>query len=82
MERTTLVRNLRPLERDGLIRVTGGGRGGRVELAITDKGRKAMAKIYPVWRAAQVKVIETLGARRWSAIIGDLEQAALKLNKQ
>jgi hypothetical protein len=41
-----------------------------------------MAKIYPVWRAAQVKVIETLGARRWSAIISDLEQAALKLNKQ
>lgn len=82
MERTTLVRNLRPLERDGLIRVTGGGRGGRVELAITDKGRKAMAKIYPVWRAAQAKVIETLGARRWSAIINDLEQAALKLSQQ
>src|SRR3974390_2470096 len=43
MERTTLVRNLRPLQRDGLIRATGGGRGGRVELSITDKGRKALA---------------------------------------
>lgn len=82
MERTTLVRNLRPLERDGLIRVTSAGRGGRVELTITDKGRKAMAKIYPVWRAAQEKVVETLGAQRWSAIINDLEQAALKLSSQ
>src|SRR6266567_1268215 len=27
MERTTLVRNLRPLQRDGFVRVSGGGRG-------------------------------------------------------
>ena len=81
MERTTLVRNLRPLQRDGLVRVTGGGRGGKVELAITEKGRKALAKMLPAWRAAQEKVVETLGAQRWSAILSDLEQAALKLNK-
>ena len=80
MERTTLVRNLRPLQRDGLVRVTGGGRGGKVELAITEKGRKALAKMLPAWRAAQEKVVETLGAQRWSAIITDLEQAALKLS--
>ena len=40
MDRTTLVRNLRPLQRDGLAQAVGGGRGGRVELAITAKGRK------------------------------------------
>ncbi|MGH7808972.1 MAG: MarR family winged helix-turn-helix transcriptional regulator, partial [Candidatus Binatia bacterium] len=80
MERTTLVRNLRPLQRDGLVCITGGGRGGRVKLAITDKGRKALAKMLPAWRAAQDKVVSTLGKQRWSAIINDLEQAALKLN--
>src|SRR6266446_5692725 len=40
MDRTTLVRNLRPLQRDGLSQAIGGGRGGRVELSITAKGRK------------------------------------------
>src|SRR5213078_888357 len=40
MERTTLVRNLRPLQRDGLVQAAGGGRGNRVELKITAKGRK------------------------------------------
>src|SRR5579863_4018657 len=40
MERTTLVRNLRPLQRDGLVEVTGSGRGGRVSLSLTAKGRK------------------------------------------
>jgi DNA-binding MarR family transcriptional regulator len=65
-----------------LVLITGGGRGGRVKLAITDKGRKALAKMLPAWRAAQEKVVETLGAERWSGILNDLEQAALKLSKQ
>src|SRR3954470_4379736 len=40
MDRTTLVRNLRPLQRNGLVQALGGGRGNLVELVITSKGRK------------------------------------------
>jgi hypothetical protein len=36
----------------------------------------------PAWRAAQDEVVRTLGKQRWSAIINDLEQAALKLSNQ
>jgi DNA-binding MarR family transcriptional regulator len=79
MERTTLVRNLRPLLRDGLVRTSGAGRGGKVELAITRKGRAALAKLLPAWRSAQEKVVATLGKERWSEIISDLEQVASKL---
>jgi DNA-binding MarR family transcriptional regulator len=79
MERTTLLRNLRPLQRDGLVRVSRGGRGGQVELNITDKGRTALTKMLPAWRSAQNKVVATLGKERWCAIIRDLEQVALKL---
>src|ERR1044071_6426751 len=50
LERTTLVRNLRPLQRDGLVTAEGGGRGIRVELAITSKGRKQIEKLAPAWR--------------------------------
>jgi DNA-binding MarR family transcriptional regulator len=82
MERTTLLRNLRPLQRDGLVRANGGGRGGHVELEITEKGRTALAKMLPAWRSAQDKVVATLGKERWSAIIGDLAQVALKLKTQ
>ena len=81
MERTTLVRNLRPLQRDGLVEVGGGGRGSLVALAITAKGRKQMEKITPAWRAAQNTVVKTLGEKRWSAVLSDLETAALALNK-
>jgi DNA-binding MarR family transcriptional regulator len=79
MERTTLLRNLRPLQRDGLVRVKGGGRGGHVELEITEKGRKTLAKMLPAWRAAQDKVVAILGKERWSAIITDLQSVAGKL---
>lgn len=79
MERTTLVRNLRPLQREGLIEISGGGRGGHVELAITVKGRAALSQMLPGWRLAQQKVVATLGEQRWSTILGDLEQAATKL---
>jgi DNA-binding MarR family transcriptional regulator len=81
MDRTTLVRNLRPLQRDGLVRVAGGGRGNRVELAITAKGRKQIKKFAPAWQSAQNAAVETLGEKRWSAILSDLETAALALNK-
>lgn len=81
MERTTLLRNLRPLQRDGLVEIVGGGRGKPVELTITARGRKQIEKITPAWRAAQSAVVKTLGAERWSDVLSDLESAALALNK-
>jgi DNA-binding MarR family transcriptional regulator len=81
MDRTTLVRNLRPLQRDGLVRAIGGGHGNRVELAITAKGRKQIEKLTPAWKSAQSAAVKTLGEKRWSAILSDLETAALVLNK-
>jgi DNA-binding MarR family transcriptional regulator len=81
MERTTLVRNLGPLQRDGFVRVSGGGRGRLVELAITAKGRKQIDKLTPAWRSAQRAAVKTLGEKRWSAMLSDLETAALALNK-
>ena len=81
MERTTLVRNLRPLQRDGFLNASGGGRGGRVELSITAKGRKQIEKLTPAWKSAQSAAVKTLGEKRWSSILSDLEAAALALSK-
>ena len=79
LERTTLLRNLRLLQRDGLVRLKGGGRGSHVTLEITDKGRKVVAKMHPGWRSAQDKVVATLGKERWSMIMSDLADVATKL---
>lgn len=80
MDRTTLVRNLRPLERDGLVKTNSKGRGNKVSLSLTPKGRAALQKFLPDWQVAQQKVVNTLGPERWAEILRDLERAALKLN--
>jgi DNA-binding MarR family transcriptional regulator len=79
MDRTTLVRNLRPLERDGLVKAHGKGRGNKVSLTLTAKGRETLQKFLPDWQLAQRKVIKTLGKERWKEILRDLERAALAL---
>lgn len=79
MERTTLVRTLRPLQRDGFVKAEGSGRGRRLELTITARGREKIAASMPAWRSAQRAAVKTLGAQRWSAILADLETAALAL---
>lgn len=81
MDRTTLVRNLQPLQRDGLVQTDGGGRGERVEVSISHKGRKKVEEALPAWRSTQKAVIKTLGEQRWSAILTDLDAAALELGK-
>src|ERR1051325_1993278 len=79
LERTTLVRNLGPLQREGLVQVKGGGHGNRVELAITAKGRKQVEKFMPAWESAQSTAVQVLGEKRWSALLADLEKVASAL---
>jgi DNA-binding MarR family transcriptional regulator len=79
MERTTLLRNLRPLQRDGFVTVEGGGHGGRVELSLTAKGRKQIEKLTPAWEAAQRTAVQVLGEKRWSALLADLNSVAAAL---
>lgn len=79
MERTTLLRNLRPLQRDGLVSVDGGGHGGPVEISLTAKGRKQLEKLAPAWEAAQRTAVQVLGEERWTALIADLDKVAAAL---
>ena len=79
MERTTLLRNLRPLQRDGFVTIEGGGHGGRVELSLTAKGRKQFEKVTPAWESAQRTAVQVLGEKRWSAVLTDLDAVASAL---
>lgn len=80
MDRTTLLRNLRPLERDGFVRAEGKGRGNRVSLFLTERGQGALARLMPDWERTQRQVVSLLGAERWEQILADLERATQALN--
>ena len=82
MERTTLLRNLQPLQRDGLVTIEGGGHGARVELSLTAKGRKQIEKLVPAWASAQRTAVQVLGEKRWSAVLADLDAVASALRNK
>ncbi len=53
LERTTLTRNLRPLERDGLIRSVPGNDKRQHLFTLTQTGEHILAQAYPLWEKAQ-----------------------------
>jgi len=62
MDPTTLNRNLKPLVAKGLVRNAPDSDDGRVRVVrITEKGRRALLKAVPLWRAAQARVDKALG---------------------
>lgn len=53
MDRTTLGRNLRPLERDGLVAIGPGPNGRTRALTLTEAGLARLEAAAPLWRQAQ-----------------------------
>lgn len=60
MDRSTLSRNLDPLERQGLVAVGPEERHRARRIALTDAGRDLLAKAYPLWKGAQETVERTI----------------------
>ena len=63
LNRTTLNRNLKPLERQGLIRTHPGEDQRTRILQLTQEGRSILKQALPLWLEAQSGVVETLGIR-------------------
>lgn len=61
LERTSLTRNLGPLQRRGLVAVTGDDDQRVRRIAITAKGKVAAVSALPAWKRAQASVGRALG---------------------
>ena len=70
MERTTLTRNLAPLEQQGWISIHAGDDPRARMIGITGQGRGVVRRSFPFWSKAQAHIGKLLGAEG---------QAALKL---
>lgn len=68
LERTTLTRNLAPLQDEGLIAVGNEGRHRSRMVRITAEGRRRMRAALPLWRRAQESLRAKLGEGRWASI--------------
>ncbi len=73
MDRTTLTRNLKPLEREGLLSVAPGKDDQRSrEVSLTNKGLKRLEQALPLWQKAQHRIKRALGANRLDRMLDDL----------
>ena len=75
LDKTTLTRNLRPLEREDLIRTIPGADRRVREVSLTPLGEKFMAKAYPVWQSARDRVAARMGENNMDALIATLATA-------
>ncbi len=81
MDRTTLARNLRPLERDGLIEIVSGVDQRQRVIRLTARGEAALEKAIPFWRRAQETILTQIGASEWTSLMLSLQGLAQALSK-
>ena len=79
LDRTTLTRNIRLLQKDGMIGEQT-GQDARVRLlTLTKKGEAAVAKAAPHWKKAQAEFLKKFGKERWQLLRSELSDANLAL---
>jgi DNA-binding MarR family transcriptional regulator len=71
LDPTTLARNLKPLERDGLVEISAGEDRRTRMVRITEKGQDALQKAFPLWEEAQAWVIRHIGEDHWRTMLAD-----------
>ncbi len=76
LEETTLTRNLRLLEQEGLVATRAGEDRREKYLSITRAGQELLAKAIPHWRAVQERLQERISTTTWDAAFRTLPKIA------
>jgi len=81
MDRTTLTRNLKPLEAEGLLRIEAGADRRVRNVTITPEGEALLEKAAPMWRDAQTRMIDKLGDEPWGELLRQLQSVRRALRE-
>jgi len=76
IDRTTLTRNLKPLEAAGLVERGDEGVRRQRAIKITERGRKKLKAAYPLWRAAQEGLEKDFEGDDFRAVMESLHSLA------
>lgn len=71
MDPTTLARNLKPLEREGLVQIVKGEDRRKRLVKLTAKGLDVQIKAVPLWEQAQAAIVNKIGQERWRTMLAD-----------
>jgi DNA-binding MarR family transcriptional regulator len=73
LDRSTLTRSLRLLEKERLIEISKRAAMRQRFLKLTHSGEKALQRSLPLWRAAHARFVEAVGADYWLKLRNELE---------
>jgi len=76
IDRSTLTRSLRLLQKEGFLTVSKRGEKRQRFVSVTPKGEEALAKAIPVWREIQARFVNTIGDAHWRDLRSELERLA------
>ncbi len=76
MAGTTLSRNLKPLVRDGLVRIAPGDDRCTRHVAITEAGQAVLEEARPLWHSVQARVVAEVGEERVERLLAELADVA------
>ncbi len=76
LDRTSLYRAIRPLERSGFLAVSVGRTQRERVATVTAKGEHVLQQALPIWQRTQEQFVEALGPRTWTALSSTLKQVA------
>jgi DNA-binding MarR family transcriptional regulator len=79
MERTTLTRNLVPLEQMGVVASEPGEDRRERRIKITEKGSALLEEALPLWQQAQRDIMESIGGETWGGLLSGLHEVDRKL---
>ncbi len=80
MDRTTLTRNLNPLQKEGWVEVVPGEDKRTKTLSLTRSGTKVLKVAMTHWNQVQSQVVKTLGTGNWEELLNILSLTIKKLN--
>lgn len=72
MDRTTLTRNLKPLEKQGLVESNSGEDRRTRVVTLTDQGQETLQIARPLWEQAQQQAVEALGPEKFTQLLANV----------
>ena len=82
MDRSALARNLKPLDKQGLIRIEHGEDLRERVVTLTELGLEKATEAFPLWERAQVEIQKKLGREGMDTLFASLSEVVLLTRKK
>lgn len=81
VDRTTLARNLGPLEKRGFVEMKPGSDRRAKFINITTSGKEVLSDALPLWKETQEKIKTALGLENWDSMMSNLTSLVTNLKE-